>query len=81
MSVVTSATDLCGRRGCGAPSSAHEGGSPEETEIMLALIGCKGFAVSRAAVAQVRREAATPGKAPLCGRCLKRGHVAEACPW
>ncbi len=74
---MTTTEARCGR--CGNTESAHEGGSPEETEIMLALIGCHGFAASRAAVQAAR--ATVPRRAPLCGRCLQRGHETGACPW
>lgn len=67
----------CGR--CGHPGTAHEGGSPDETEILLTRLRCQGYAVSRAAVATTRNETRTPAHTPLCHRCGRQGHETKDC--
>jgi hypothetical protein len=67
---VTAAEPRCGR--CHKPKPAHEGGTPEETEILLGRLRCKGYAIPRAALAQ-----AVTDPTALCRTCWKYGHRTE----
>jgi hypothetical protein len=87
------AIEACGR--CGQPEDAHKfRSSVERADLALfAALGgaCPDFVASDAAVIYqkhlamaARDPARRPGRvgkrAPLCTRCLNRGHLKENCP-
>ena len=86
------AITACGN--CGQPEDAHKFGAAwrDGLDLFAALGGpCTSFTASDAAVIYARHLAMAardpvrkPGKvgkrAPLCRRCLKRGHQAKDCP-
>ena len=51
---------------------------PEAVEVLLTLLGCKGFQASRATVA-AQRAAVHSGRRVICGRCGQQGHTREEC--
>lgn len=71
---MTTTGPRCGN--CGSTEDAHRGATPDETEILLTLLGCTGYAVCRGALAGARATTHTT-HAPLCTRCAQRGHTAE----
>jgi hypothetical protein len=71
--VSTTTEPRCGR--CHKPKPAHEGGTPEETEILLGRLHCKGYAIPRAEAAPIATDPAA-----LCRTCWRRGHKTEDCP-
>jgi hypothetical protein len=86
------AISACGN--CGQPEDAHKfsGADRDGLDLFAALGGpCTNFTASDASVIYARHLALAardpvrkPGKvgkrAPLCRRCLKRGHQAKDCP-
>ena len=87
------AITACGR--CGQPEDAHKFRSSVDAGdlVLFAALGgaCPAFVASDAAViyqkrlalasrAPARRPGRVGKRAPLCGRCLQRGHQAKDCP-
>jgi hypothetical protein len=88
------AITACGR--CGQPEDAHKwraGTDGGDLALFAALGGaCPSFVASDAAVIYakhlaiaardpVRRPGRVGKRAPLCTRCMQRGHVKENCPF
>jgi hypothetical protein len=64
----------CGR--CGHPEEAHQGATPDETDVLLATLRCRGYAVPRAIT-----PTQTAPNSPLCHRCGRQDHTTESCTW
>jgi hypothetical protein len=68
-------------RNCHRPEWAHYDKDGDAAVLFNVLAGCPGFAISEAALQQVKAQARVPRGAPSCRRCGGRGHDKRNCPW